>query len=123
MCYGEGLQSYPEVIHSNGYVVLCGQALTSLKEIISEMYVPEIDFGNIKMSPQRGDFDFRAFLNLAMLVVESDRARTLSRMMLDIVIDTINLRAGGGTKYINQQDEDFIHTKEINSEKTDAALP
>ena len=87
------------------------------------MDVPEIDFGNIKMSPQRGDFDFRAFLNLAMLVVESERARTLSRMMLDIVIDTINLRAGGGTKYINQQDEDFIHTKEINSEKTDAALP
>ena len=76
------------------------------------MDVPEIDFGNIKMSPQRGDFDFRAFLNLAMLVVESDRARTLSRMMLDIVIDTINLRAGGGTKYINQRDEAYLYSRD-----------
>ena len=76
------------------------------------MDVPEIDFGNIKMSPQRGDFDFRAFLNLAMLVVESDRARTLSWMMLDIVIDTINLRAGGGTKYINQRDEAYLYSRD-----------
>ncbi len=28
--------------------------------------------------------------------------------ILDIVIDTINQRTGGGTKYINQRDEDFI---------------
>ena len=28
--------------------------------------------------------------------------------MLDIVIDTINQKCGGGTKYINQRDRDFI---------------
>ena len=34
--------------------------------------------------------------------------RVLRQVMLDIVIDTINSRTGGGTKYINQRDEDFL---------------
>lgn len=29
-------------------------------------------------------------------------------MIFDIVIDTINQRTGGGTKYINQRDESFF---------------
>ena len=29
-------------------------------------------------------------------------------MMLDIVIDLINRKTGGGTKYINQRDKDFV---------------
>jgi hypothetical protein len=32
----------------------------------------------------------------------------LRSVILDIVIDPINQRTGGGTKYINQRDEDFI---------------
>jgi hypothetical protein len=44
-----------------------------------------------------------------MLIAESERARLLRQTILDIVIDTINRRTGGGTKYINQRDEDFIH--------------
>lgn len=28
--------------------------------------------------------------------------------MLDIVIDLINRKTGGGTKYINQRDKDFL---------------
>ncbi|MBW2539599.1 MAG: DNA-binding protein, partial [Deltaproteobacteria bacterium] len=35
-------------------------------------------------------------------------ARLLRQAILDIVIDTINQRSGGGTKYINQRDEDFL---------------
>ena len=62
---------------------------------------------NIKV-PQLGIFDFRAFLNLAMMITESERARLLRQMILDIVIDTINQRTGGGTRYINQRDEDFL---------------
>ena len=92
----------------NGYEVLRGKRLNNLKIEISAMDVPEIDFGNIKMAPQLGIFDFRAFLNLAMLIAESDRARLLRQMILDIVIDTINQRTGGGTKYINQRDESFL---------------
>lgn len=29
-------------------------------------------------------------------------------MMLDVVIDLINRKTGGGTKYINQRDKDFV---------------
>ena len=29
-------------------------------------------------------------------------------MMLDVVIDLINRKIGGGTKYINQRDKDFV---------------
>jgi hypothetical protein len=43
-----------------------------------------------------------------MLIAESEKARVLRQVMLDIVIDTINSRTGGGTKYINQRDEDFL---------------
>ena len=102
------LGKYSEELAQNGYEVLKGNRLKNLKLSISESDVPETDFGNITMAPQLGVFDFRAFLNLAMLITESERARLLRQMILDIVIDTINQRTGGGTKYINQRDEDFL---------------
>jgi hypothetical protein len=92
----------------NGYEVIKDNRLKQLKKSISEVNVPEIDFGNINRAPQLGIFDFRAFLNLAMLIRESEQARLFRQLILDIVIDTINKRTGGGTKYINQRDEDFI---------------
>lgn len=104
------LEQNAEELSKNGYEVLKGNRLKSLKESIHGLDVPEADFGNISRSPQLGVFDFRAFLNLAMLVSESDRAKLLRQAILDIVIDTINKRTGGGTKYINQRDEDFLHS-------------
>ena len=92
----------------NGYEVLKGERLRSLKGAIQALDVPETDFGNISKTPQLGVFDFRGFLNLAMLVSESDRAKLLRQVILDVVIDTINSRTGGGTKYINQRDEDYL---------------
>ncbi len=102
------LAAYADELKENGYVVIRGEALQLLKKTISDMDVDEIDFADISRAPQIGIFDFRAFLNIAMLIVESDRARQLRKMMLDIVIDTINMRCGGTTKYINQRDENFI---------------
>jgi len=43
-----------------------------------------------------------------MLLKESDIARSLRSVVLDIVIDFVNQRTGGSTKYINQRDQDFI---------------
>lgn len=104
------LEQHAKELAQNGYEVLKGNRLKSLKEIILARDVPESDFGNIAKTPQLGIFDFRAFLNLAMLVSESERAKLLRQAILDIVIDTINVRTGGGTKYINQRDEDFLHS-------------
>ena len=102
------IEKFREELRQNGYEVLRCKRLKMLKLSVHELDVNETDFVNIRKVPQLGIFDFRAFLNLGMLITESERARLLRRMILDIVIDTINQRTGGGTKYINQRDEDFL---------------
>ena len=104
------LARHSQELAKNGYEILKGNRLKKLKLSISESDVPETDFGNITKAPQLGIFDFRAFLNVAMLITESERAQVLRQMILDIVIDTNNQCTGGGTKYINQRDEDFLIT-------------
>lgn len=37
-----------------------------------------------------GVFDFRAFLDIAMLLSESEKARAIRQVILDVVIDLIN---------------------------------
>jgi len=117
------IEKFGEELRQNGYEVLRGNRLKILKIAVSDLDVNETDFVNIKV-PQLGVFDFRAFLNLGMLITESERARLLRQMILDIVIDTINQRTGGGTKYINQRDEDFLlsafHEENYRKEFTDA---
>lgn len=102
------LEQNADELARNGYEVLKGERLRVLKAAIQTLDVPETDFGNISRAPQLGVFDFRAFLNLAMLVSESERAKLLRQVILDVVIDTINRRTGGATKYINQRDEDYL---------------
>lgn len=68
------LEQNAEELSKNGYEVLKGNRLKLFKEVIQGLDVPETDFGNIAKTPQLGVFDFRAFLNLAMLVSESERA-------------------------------------------------
>jgi len=97
-----------EELRQNGYDVLRGNRLKTLKTSLQNLPDHEIDF--VTKTTVLGVFDFRSFLNLAMLVSESDRAKLLRQAILDIVIDTINQRTGGGTKYINQRDEDFLHS-------------
>lgn len=94
-----------EELTRNGYVVLKGK---KLKEFIAAVHSSGKDIYVPAKTTVLGVFDFRAFLNLAMLISESDRARALRQMMLDVVIDLINRKTGGGTKYINQRDKDFV---------------
>lgn len=104
------LERFQNELGRNGYEVVRGKRLKVLKDTIFNTDVPEIEFGNIEKSPQLAVFRFRTFLNLGMLLVEGQRARLLRQMILDIVIDIINLRSGGATKYINQRDEDFLQS-------------
>lgn len=97
-----------EELRQNGYEVLRGKRLKEFKLVIRTQSGNETDF--VTKTTLLGIFDFRAFLNLAMLVSESDRAKLLRQAILDIVIDTINQRTGGGTKYINQRDENFLRS-------------
>ncbi|MEI7503386.1 MAG: DNA-binding protein [Paludibacter sp.] len=98
------LENYEMELKHNGYILSKGKQLKDLK----------LQFGHVINVPskttQLGLFNFRAFLNLGMLLVESENAKLLRSKMLDIVIDTINERTGGGTKFINRKDSDYLPT-------------
>jgi len=98
-----------EELTQNGYEILKGKRL---KDFLSVIEVS--DFAKDINVPSKirllGVFDFRAFLNLAMLIAESNKAKALRQLMLDVVIDIINQKTGGGTKYINQRDKDFVYS-------------
>ncbi|MBI5215601.1 MAG: DNA-binding protein [Ignavibacteriae bacterium] len=100
------LETHSDELSKNGYEVLRGKRLQEFKLAIKTGDVKDMNVLNTV--PQIGIFNFRSFLDLAMLLTESERAKTLRGVILDIVIDTINKKTGGGTKYINQRDEDFI---------------
>ncbi len=104
----EQISKHSSELAQNGYEVLRGKRLKSLKKELQEDKVDEINFVDLKYVPQLGIFNFRSFLNLAMLLPGSERARQLRSVILDITIDTINVRVGGSTKYINQRDADYL---------------
>jgi len=93
-------------LSKNGYDVLFRNSLKMFKLCVDQQDVREANFPN--KSPKIGVYSFRAFLNVAMLLQRSERAKQVRSLILDIVIDTINQRTGGKTKYINQRDEDFV---------------
>ena len=99
------IDQYNDELVENGYEVLKGKRLKEFKEA-AQTFGKDINVPT--KTTQLGLFDFKAFLNMAMLLSESEKARALRQMMLDIVIDLINRKTGGGTKYINQRDKDFV---------------
>jgi hypothetical protein len=100
------LEAHSEELSTNGYEVLRGKRLQEFKLALKSGDANDMNV--VSVASQVGVFNFRAFLDLAMILTESDRAKTLRGVILDIVIDTVNKKTGGGTKYINQRDEDFV---------------
>jgi hypothetical protein len=96
------LNQFEDELKLNGYEVLKGIKLKEFKKEFGHL----LDDG--EKAPQLGVFNFRSFLNLGMLLTESEKAKILRSKMLDIVIDTLNEKLGGSTKYINQRDGDFL---------------
>ncbi len=112
-----------EVKH-NGYQVIKGHKLKEFKDLfgplltsVDDLSQKETDFPlskqnidnqSFKRLKSLAVFNFRAFLNIAMLLSESENAKRLRSKMLDIVIDTLNQKIGGSTKFINQRDEEFL---------------
>lgn len=95
-----------EEIKANGYRVLKGNSLKNIKiAYVDDMNVVDIIDPKV---PSLGVFSFRAVLNIAMLVTESERAKAIRSRMLDIVIDVVAEKAGGHTKYINQRDQNYL---------------
>ena len=97
------IANHLEELTANGYKILRGQIL---KEFLNTTGGIFIDKGS-KITVL-GIFTFRAMINLAMLLTESDRARMIRSRILDIVIEVVAERSGGHTKYINQRDCDYL---------------
>ena len=96
------IENHQEELEHNGYFICKGNSLKEFKL----RYVQDIDVPN--KTPQIGLFDFRSFLNIGMLLTESDKAKWVRSRILDIVIATINEKTGGGTKYINRRDRNYL---------------
>lgn len=96
------LSQNEEELRHNGYVNLKGKTLKAFKDEFGWM------LSEGAKAPQLGVFNFRSFLNLGMLLTESEKAKALRSKILDIVIDTLNQKLGGSTKYINQREEDYL---------------
>ncbi|MEG4328608.1 DNA-binding protein [Microcoleus sp. herbarium5] len=109
------LSSHNDELKTNGYRVLRGQKLREFKTLMDATVT---DYGT--KTTVLGVFTFRATLNLAMVLLESDRARAIRSRILDIVIDVMAERAGGHTKYINQRDNNYLPAvyQEISYRKT-----
>lgn len=96
------LEEHSEELKHNGYVLSKGKQLKEFKL----QFAPVINVGS--KTTRLGLFSFRTVLNVGMLLTESEVAKKVRARILDIVISTINKRAGGGTKYINTRDIDFV---------------
>lgn len=76
----------------NGYRLLKGPSLKKFKDLV---HVTLVNEGN--KAPILGVFSFRAVLNLAMLLTESERAKFIRSRLLDIVMDVLAEKTGGHT--------------------------
>jgi hypothetical protein len=96
------LTQYADELKHNGYVLSKGKQLKDFKLQFAHL------INEVSKTTQLGLFNFRSVLNVGMLLTESEKAKQVRTRILDIVISTINKRSGGGTKYINTRDIDFL---------------
>lgn len=98
------LNDHNAELTQNEYQILKSINIRKFKNLagVDDTNVVDID----PKVPQLGIFSFRAFLNLAMLITNSDRARELRSRILDIVTQVVFEKAGD-TTFINQRDEDY----------------
>ena len=96
------LEKHSDELAANGYVLCKGKHLKELKL----QFAPVINVGS--KTTQLGLFNFRSFLDMGMLLTDSEKAKKVRSLILDFVITTINEKTGGGTKYINRRDVHYL---------------
>jgi hypothetical protein len=121
------VENNKEEFIESGYEIYSGLKLKDFKDKVIEFIqvtkkhddVPDMHVGNIVgqfeneldsllKTPQLSVFTYKAFLNVGMLLTGSEKAQLLRSAILDIVIDVLNKKLGGKTKYINQREEEFL---------------
>ena len=121
------LENHKEELTDSGYELFTGLKLKSYKEqvfdfvrlarkkedvhdmnVVNILQLNENELDSLSKAPQLSIFTYKAFLNVGMLLTGSEKAQILRSAILDIVIDVLNKKLGGKTKYINQREEDFL---------------
>jgi hypothetical protein len=110
------IDNHKQELSESGYDLFVGQKLKQFKETISQL--TDIDVGQLAQEVDNETigtrarsltvFSFKALLNLGMLLQGSEKAREVRSLVLNIVIDVLNKKLGGTTKYINQREEEFL---------------
>ena len=96
------LSANEDELKHNGYILCKGKSLKEFKLQFAHL------INEASKTTQLGLFNFRAFLNIGMLLTESEKAKQLRSLILDFVIATINEKTGGGTKFINRRDVNYL---------------
>ncbi len=109
------LDEHSQELENSGYEVFTGLRLKRLKDHfdatdINVGHIPQLTDNETIASraSNAGIFTYKAFLNIGMLLSSSEKAKALRSAILDIVIDVLNKKLGGNTKYINQREEEFL---------------
>lgn len=107
------LLQYGEELKHNGYILSKGKQLKEFKLQFAHL------INEASKTTQLGLFNFRSFLNIGMMLTDSEKAKIVRSIILDVVIATINEKTGGGTKFINRRDINYLPTaiKEENYRK------
>lgn len=127
------LENNKDELEQTGYEIYTGAKLKDFKERVKTV-ISDIEFGNDIDVVTKGDnrivadevnidyldidslnkttilgiFTYKAFINVGMLLTTSAKAQQLRSLVLDIVIDVLNKKMGGSTKFINQREEEFL---------------
>jgi hypothetical protein len=121
------LENQKQELEQSGYELYTGLKLKEYKEqvidfvrfakekgnvhdinVVNILQLTDSELDSLSKSPQLSVFTFKAFLNVGMLLTDSEKAQRLRSVILDIVIDVLNKKLGGKTKYINQREEEFL---------------
>lgn len=121
------LQDNNQELQNAGYEIFRGVKLKTFKDIINQL--TDIDVGQLmqdndnelvgKRATSLSVFTFKTLLNIGMLLQTSEKAKEVRTFMLNVVIDVLNKKLGGSTKFINQREEEFVPAaiREINYRK------
>jgi hypothetical protein len=121
------LENHKVEIEQSGYELFTGFKLKAYKEqvfdyvrlanekrdvhdinVVNMLQLTDNELDSLSKAPQLAVFTYKAFLNIGMLLTGSEKAQALRSAILDIVIDVLNKKLGGKTKYINQREEEFL---------------
>ncbi|MDQ6477650.1 DNA-binding protein [Dyadobacter sp. LHD-138] len=121
------LENHKEEFEQSGYELYNGSTLRRFKDqvfdfvrvakesgdvhdihVVNILQLTDNELDSLSKTPQLGIFTYKAFLNIGMLLTGSENAQRLRTAILDIVIDVLNKKLGGKTKFINQREEEFL---------------